>query len=172
MFSKTMTAIGLAMVTASPVLAVEGPFPVRDIESIAFFESMKNPNALDYYPDVAEDVAAAIRDRVDLADEDTVRAVDLDIRITSMRLNDNPVLTDNGEFNILEGLVIVSDDIGDGVVESLPVILRAEEMDVPYPSTSPDTADFYNAMVLAFADRAVEITEGVTELPDPSEVRN
>lgn len=165
MFKKTLTALGVTLLVATPALAVDGPFPVRDVESITFFDAMKNPNALDYYPELAMDVTNAIKAQANAATEDDAHSVDIEVQITSMRLNDDPILTGNGEFNILEGIVTIDDPTG-GVVKSEPVVMRAEEMDVPYANVSPDNRDFYNAMVLAFADRAVEIANSVTELTE------
>lgn len=172
MFKKTMTALGVTLIAATPVLAFEGPFPVGEVDTVAYFDSMKNPNALDYYPDVAADVDAAIIDRVGRSDDSDARKVDVDVQITSMRLNDNPILTDDGDFNILEGIVTVRDAIGREVVAYEQITLKAEEMSVPYASTSPDKDAFYTAMVSAFADRTAEITESVKVLEDAEEARN
>ncbi|WP_136635345.1 hypothetical protein [Pseudooceanicola onchidii] len=171
MFKKTLTAAGIALIAATPVLAVEGPFPVGEIATETNFDSMKNPNALDYYPEVAADINAAISERAKVDPGMGERPVDLEVRILSMRLNDDPVLTGDGAFNMLEGLVTVEDSANGKTVISQPILLNAEEMEVPYLSVSPENRDFYNAMVLAFADRAVEIANSVDELPDLEQVQ-
>ena len=166
MFKKTMTAVGLAMIVATPVLAVEGPFPVREVDASTHLEAFENPNALDYYPDVAADVDAAVAAKVDAAPEDAEHSLGLSIKVTALRLNDNPVLTDDGKFNIMEGVVVVYDKEGDSPLKNEAIILRAEEMPTAMPAFSPDNRDFYIAMVDAFADRTAEIVEGVDFLPD------
>ncbi|MGC0222183.1 hypothetical protein SAMN05421762_2228 [Pseudooceanicola nitratireducens] len=172
MFKKTMTAMGIALIAATPALALEGPFPIKDIDADTNFQAMENPNALDHYPDLANDIENAIRARADLADEDDYRPLNLDIQVTALRLNDNPVLTDDGEFNILEGIVNVYDEANPQPIRTEPIILEAMEAEVPYPAFSPDNDDFYKAMVYAFADRAVSIAGEITELPDEAEIRN
>ena len=164
MFKKTMTALGATLLIATPALAIDGPFPIREVETTTYFGAMENPNALDYYPELAIDVAEAVKSLAIPTTAEGPHQVDVDIQITSMRLNDDPVLTGNGDFNILEGTVTVEDATG-GILKSEPVVLRAEEMDVPYANESPDNRDFYNAMVMAFADRAFEVANSVTELP-------
>jgi hypothetical protein len=172
MFRKTMTALGFTLIASTSAMAVEGPFPIAEIQSDTYFDAMTNPNALEFYPDVAVDVANAIRERAKLAGEDAPRTLDIDVKITAMRLNDNPVLTNDGEFNILEGVVTIRDGEASETVRTESIILRAEEMDVPYTSVSPDNRDFYKAMVYAFADRAVDTADQVTELAEISEIRN
>jgi len=172
MFNKTMTALGFVMIAATPALAVDGPFPVGEVDANTYFESMANPNAMKFYPDVAVDIGNAVRARADMAGEDAVRPLDLDVEITALRLNDNPVLTDDGEFNILEGIVTVRDSYANESVRTESIILRAEEMETPYATVSPDNQDFYKAMVYAFADRVIDIADEVTTLPDVGEVRN
>lgn len=172
MFKKTMTALGFTLIALTPALAVEGPFPVREVDTITSFEAMENPNALQFYPNVAEDVENAIRAGADMMDEDDIRPLDLDVRITSMRLNDDPVLVNDGEFNILEGFLVIRDGIPEETITTEAIMLRAEEMSVPYTSVSPDNRDFYNAMVAAFADRVVTLAGEVNELPELAEVQN
>ncbi|WP_375173203.1 hypothetical protein [Pseudooceanicola sp.] len=172
MFRRTMTALGFSLVAATPALAVDGPFPVAEIETDTYFEAMTNSNALQFYPDVAVDLANAIRQRVALAGDDDPRTLDVDVQITAMRLNDNPVLVNDGEFNILEGVVTLRDTVGGEDVRNAPIILRAEEMDVPYTSVSPDNRDFYTAMVYTFAERVAQMTEEVDELQPIGEIRN
>ncbi|EAQ03298.1 hypothetical protein OB2597_01722 [Pseudooceanicola batsensis HTCC2597] len=174
MFKKTVTAAGLALFAATPVFAVEGPFAVKEVDADTYFEAMENPNALDYYPNIAEDIESAVRARADMADDEDYRPINIDIVVTALRLNDSPVLTDEGEFNILEGIVNIRDTAeteADPVI-SEPVVLRAEEAAVSYPAFSPDNNAFYNAMVAAFAERAVALAESVDTLPDEGEVRN
>lgn len=172
MFKKTMTALGLALIVTTPALALEGPFPVKEIAASTSFDAMKNPNALDYYPEIATDIENAVRARVELADADDHRPLSMDISVTSLRLNDNPVLTDTGEFNVLEGVVTVYDSRNPEVKVVEPVLLEAMEAEVPYPAYSPDNRDFYTAMVYAFADRAAEIARNIDDLPAEAEVRN
>ena len=172
MFKKTMTAMGLALIVTTPALAVEGPFPIKDIAASTSFAAMANPNAMQYYPDIANDIENAVRARVDLADEDDVRPLSMDITVTALRLNDNPVLTDTGEFNILEGFVTVYDDRNPEVKKIEPIILEAMEAEVPYPAYSPDNRDFYTAMVYAFADRAAAMAADMDDLPNETEIRN
>ena len=175
MFKKTMTAVGLVLLVATPAMAVEGPFPVRDIEGTATFESDMNPNALQFYPDVAKDVEAAAREASPRAADDSSRPLDVKINITALRLNDNPVLTDDGNFNVMEGVVTVYDAMRPeaGPIKTDSVLVSAEQMQTAMPSFSPDNRDYYNAMVAAFADRAVKIAGDVTTLPDiPNVTKN
>ena len=72
MFNKTMTALGFVMIAATPALAVDGPFPVGEVDANTYFESMANPNAMKFYPDVAVDIGNAVRARADMAGEDAV----------------------------------------------------------------------------------------------------
>lgn len=172
MFKKTMTAIGLAMVVATPVMALEGPFPIKDIDADVYMESIGNTNALEFYPEIATDIENAIRARVDLADDEDYRPVNIEVKITGLLLNDSPLLTDQGEFNVLQGIVEIVDSRNPNVKRTEPVLLEAYEAEVPYPAFSPDNKEFYTAMVYAFADRAAEIAASVDTLPDESEVRN
>mgnify|MGYP001627859155 FL=1 len=172
MLTKTMTAMGLALTMVTPAMALEGPFPVKEITADTYFDAMENPNALDHYPQIANDIENAIRARVDMADEDDYRPLNIDVQVTALRLNDSPILTDEGEFNILEGIVNVYDSRNADVKQVEPIILNAFEAEVPYPAFSPDNSEFYTAMVYAFADRAAEMVAEVKTLPDEGEVRN
>ena len=168
MFKKTMTAMGLALIVATPVAAVEGPFPVREIDAHTDFLNA-NTTALEFYPEVMTDIENAVRARVDMADEDDVRDVGIDVILTSMRVNDTPGLTDDGEFNTLEGSIAVFDQDGQPPVYVQQVLLEATELDLPGPTIGPDDEDFYTAMVLAFVDKVAEAVAEVDDLPEIEE---
>jgi hypothetical protein len=172
MFNKTMTAIGLSLAIATPVMALEGPFPIKDVDADTTLQAMDNTNALEFYPNIATDIENAIRARVDMADDEDYRPLNIDVLVTGLRLNDSPMLTADGEFNVLEGMVEVIDSRNPEVRFAQPVLLEAFAAEVPYPAFSPDDKDFYTAMVYAFADRAAEFAATVDELPDEGEVRN
>ncbi|MEW9920732.1 hypothetical protein AB2B41_14045 [Marimonas sp. MJW-29] len=158
---KTMKKLTLAttvslIALSGAVGAKEMPL-VSEIDVSASYDAAQDTNAQEMFPEITSDIALAIADLVPQSDDGADPIIRVDIR--KVALNGDTVLPDSKEFNELEGVVSIETESGNGA-QSFPVAIKAVAADgaVPpgYTAISPSLTDFYNAMVVAFAQNVAE----------------
>jgi hypothetical protein len=141
---------------------------VSDVEVKANLAAIAESDALTYWPDINEDLRAAIASRVEASEDDDAYRVD--VSLDEVKLDGLYVLPNNGEFNQMEGVVQVygvkpggaSESTGETgeLLTSYPVKLEAFSEEAPAREgvvrIPPSEGDFYNALINAFADQVVE----------------
>lgn len=161
-----------ASVTAGPLLAE--PLDISSVEVEANLEAVDS-NALDRWPAIAEDltlaITAGLNDRMEEGGDYDVR-----VDVTEISNLGATYLSDDGEFNQLEGWVYVDGPGSDEALKKFHIMLKAEELEgfkpVNVAIVPPDRAAFYDALVMAFADQVVtDVSELQTEwlVPDQAE---
>ena len=153
----TALAATVSMFALTTAEAAEQP-PIGQIEVSAEFDAAQDSNALQYYPEVVSDLTREIAARVETSNDNgdpTIR-----VQITRMSLDGDTLLPDSAEFNELEGIVVYSDDNNGVPARTFPIQVAAYSGDRVVPEgfvvIAPDTTDFYNAMLVTFADTVAE----------------
>lgn len=169
LFQTTALVAALA-IAATPTLADGKSFSEMTVKvDLSDFE---DSNALEFYPDLEADVGKAIAEKIELtADMEDPR---VDVKIKKVAVDGDTVLPDSMEFNQLEGFVAVYDGknavdkgeaetVGPIATKDIRLIAKTPEVDFPeeWIVIPPSQTDFYDALVTAFADHAVEFIEGV-----------
>ncbi|MDC0737253.1 hypothetical protein N6L24_03100 [Cognatishimia sp. SS12] len=168
---KIFRTTALALVTAAvatTAYAYDGT--VAEIDVKTELSDFANSNALEYWPDLEKDLSIALANRLKL--EDVPNGDRLVVTISDINLNGNPTLPQTGEFNQLEGAVVLydygdetrdADDNGSTTIiaeRSFPLRLSAVAGDVIAPADTivipPSKDDFYTALVNGFADATVD----------------
>ncbi|PTQ68023.1 hypothetical protein [Celeribacter persicus] len=157
---------------ATPLLAE--PLDIASVEVEANLEAVDS-NALDRWPDIAEDLTLAITAGLnDQMEEDG----DYDVRVDVTEISNlgATYLSDDGEFNQLEGWVYIDGPGSEEPLKKYHIMLKAEELEgfkpVHVAIVPPDRAAFYDAMVMAFADQVVtDVSELQTDwlVPDQAD---
>ncbi len=166
------TTILSGAIAMAGTFAAADPVALSNIEVRTDLTDFENSNALEYWPDLAADLSAAIAERSNLTGDSSDPSVR--IEVTEVAVNGATMLPDTGEFNELFGIVIgmpgesaLEDGqnnrgVDEPFLES-PILLHAKEgtaiagegvIMVP-----PSQDDFYNAMVATFADIVVQKVE-------------
>ncbi|MGB5559337.1 MAG: hypothetical protein WBN04_15165 [Paracoccaceae bacterium] len=150
---------GLLITTASTAYAAQ--VTVSKVEVDAEMSDVNNKAALEYYPNIKQDLETAISEELfPLTGEDgyTVK-----VRITEISLDGQPLKADKG-FNTLDGWVFVyppaadQSDQDDGAAEATP----QQEFNIQLNATAmgegimPGTEDYYRAMIATFAQSTGE----------------
>lgn len=165
------TALCLGVALAAP--AAHAETMVSDVEVRTDLSDFADSNALDYWPDLAEDLGKAIIERVELSGD--AQYPSIVVEVSKIAVDGNPVLPASGEFNQLIGIVQVF--AGDSAQTEAPGDRGTEEPIQNYPlllhavageaasgedwiTIPPSQDDFYNAMIDAFA---VEVVENLDE---------
>ncbi|QYX58486.1 hypothetical protein K1T73_02845 [Roseovarius sp. SCSIO 43702] len=141
---------------------------VSKVNVEADLSAYKRSNALEYWPTLADDLGAAIGALV--AFEDGENPI-VNVEIKKVAIDGDTVLPDSGEFNYLEGQVVVHqgvdetvekavDDRGSEVIQTFTLIVTAMTDPAALPESTvvipPSQNDFYNALVGAYALKVVE----------------
>ena len=154
-FGKIAAASALAMTFALPGNATD--LVISEIDVNAEFEAA-DANALDFYPQLSEDLRAKLIEVLTPQLGDSPFTVKVNIHEVS--LDGDTFLPDDGEFNTLDGTINVfqrGESIPD---EKFMVELTAYTADQAVPEgafvLSPDREDFYQALIEAFALDAKE----------------
>ncbi|RKF14867.1 hypothetical protein D6850_08325 [Roseovarius spongiae] len=168
MYLMRTTILGGAIALAGGVAAAD-PLAVSDVEVRTDLTDFENSNALDYWPELAADLGAAITERVNLTGK--AEHPSITVEVTEIAVDGSTILPESGEFNQLVGVVI--GEPGESTIEkpekasdqpqpfvNVPVILHATEGEATGgPDViviPPSQDDFYHAMLDAFADIVVE----------------
>ncbi|MFG6561041.1 MULTISPECIES: hypothetical protein [unclassified Sulfitobacter] len=137
-----------------------------DVESSV---AAADSNAMDFYPDLEEDLRAEVAERVPLSSDGSDPQIKIDIRKIS--LNGATMLPDSKEFNELEGVVDITSPTGDNAGLSFPVMISAYSGDeiAPegYVNVQPSDTEFYVALVSTFADVVAEGLANVNTAGSP-----
>ncbi|WP_299736363.1 hypothetical protein [uncultured Roseobacter sp.] len=155
-FLKTtalVVSVGAAAFMASGATAGQG---ISSIDVKAQVGAPQGSNALDLYPTIADDLTREILSRVDTTNDPEGGVIS--VKIKRLSLDGDTILPDSAEFNELEGFLSYEGGSRD-FVEMIRLSARTDEQAVPegFVSVAPSNADFYDAMLAAFADRIVEL---------------
>jgi hypothetical protein len=158
MFRSLAAAAALALAPA-PGSAQEVPVAISDVTVTVELEAV-DANALDRWPEIGPDLAAAIEAAAApyIAEDGRTVAVVLN----EVSLGGTAVLGEGGLFNRLGGWVYVRDDPAAPPLLSQEIVLEADTF-VPGGTSQfyviPGRPEFYNALVNVFAARVVEEVE-------------
>lgn len=147
---------------ASFATAVETP-PVAEVSVEVSALAAQDSNAARVYETITTDLAHAISDRVTLGTGEDSYDIRVDIRKVAL---DGDTLAPNGDaFNQLEGVVVLNGPNTGSGNETFPVRISAMtgEQVVPagFIGVRPGTDDFYDAMIVSFAENVAEQLSGV-----------
>lgn len=159
------TAIVLGATLAAP--AAHAAPMVSDVEVRTDLSDYANSNALDYWPDLAEDLGRAIVERVELTSD--AKDPSITVEVSKIAVDDNPVLAETGMFNQLVGVVQVypgDSELTDGKnqrgtdepIQNYPLLMHARTGDPieGWVTVPPSQDDFYTAMINAYASEIVK----------------
>ncbi|WP_371224633.1 hypothetical protein [Roseovarius sp. 2305UL8-3] len=167
---KTLALCSALALSSTAVVAAN--MELSDIEVKTDLSAYENSSALDYWPTLEADIAQEISEKVaidDLSDAPSIR-----VEINKVAVNGETILADDGEFNQLEGTVVVMESLNAGtnakadsepgrILQSFAVGVSATTPDIVLPEgwvLLPATKDdFYNAMVEGYVDTALEQIE-------------
>lgn len=156
--SRLSAAVALIFAPAIAV-AQEVPLPISDVSVTVEIEAVDS-NALDRWPEIGQDLAAAITAAAAPYIAEDGRSVA--VVLNEVSLGGTSVLGDSGEFNRLGGWVYVREDPADPPIVSEEIVLEADTF-VPGGTSQlyivPGRPEFYNALVNVFAVRVIEEVE-------------
>lgn len=142
-----VSLIGLTAATADEMVKIS------DIDVETSYSAAEDTNAAEKFPEISEDIRAAIAEKVATSDDAGDPTIHVDIRKIS--LDGDTFLPDEAEFNEIEGVVDIRSPDGEIGALSFPVMVTAttEETALPegWVQISPSTEDFYNVMIEGFA---------------------
>ena len=156
------------------VLAAAGPLTALEktlsgLEVTSTLSAYEENNVLKFWPTLDEDLATAIASKLTI--DDKADAPRISVQINNVAINGNPVLTDSGEFNQLEGTVttyagtnssvaVAKGASHDAQIGSYALRMQAVSGEPQVPDdwviVAPSQDDFYNALIDAYATRIVE----------------
>lgn len=156
MKTRMLTTVAMIAALATPLMATE-QLPVSEVDVMTDITDPKSAEAMAKWPTIETDLEMAIAAKLgNPTERDTYK---LDVTLVDVRVNDSPVLTDEGYFNTLSGVVTLKDDNFE-TLRSEPIIVRAVEGEEPVEGIvymTPDAEDFYTGLVNGFADAAVDV---------------
>ena len=167
-----LSLLASASLAATPLMAE--PLDISSVEVEANLEAVDS-NALDRWPDIAEDLTLLISAGLD---EQMEANGDYDVRVDVTEISNmgTTYLSDEGEFNTLEGWVYIDGPDSDFPLKKFEIALSAEELDgvtaINATMVPPDRAAFYDALVMGFAHKVVaDVSELETQwlVPDSAE---
>ena len=157
-FKTFALAAGVSTMALAGAAFADDDIRVSAIDVETSVAAAADGNALQFYPDLAEDIRAEVAERVPMSSDDSDPQIKIDIR--KIALNGATMLPDSMEFNQLEGVVDITSPTGDSAGLSFPVNIAAQSGDgiVPegYVTVQPSETEFYVAMVSSFADVVAE----------------
>ncbi|UOA27483.1 hypothetical protein [Pseudosulfitobacter sp. DSM 107133] len=148
----------LAAATAIAVLPL-GAFaasPISEVTVNADLNEHVDANAMQYYPQIEEDVMRMIAERIELTGDAGDPAIKVEIK--GVLLDGDSVLPDSAEFNELVATINYTDANAEINEDTVPVHIMAKTADMPHDGViyvAPDRADFYQAMIAALVDDVV-----------------
>jgi hypothetical protein len=159
MFSKLKTGILVnTLVIAMGSAAFAAPIGVASVAVKAELASIENQTALEKWPNIAEDLRAAIGKEVFPATDPA--GIEVNVRVISLSLDGSYQLGDDGRFNTMEGVVMVRRPNEPESAEGMPIRLTASAGTVVADAGTivipPTSDDFYSAMINAFATQVGE----------------
>jgi hypothetical protein len=149
-------ALALGAVSLSAFAAEEAT--VKSVAVAAEIDTAVDANALSLYPEMERDLERAILDRIPVEDDPNGYVVQVALQMVA--LDGDTYLPDTMEFNQMEGTVLITSPLTDAAPQSIPVRIMASTAETAAPEgfvmVNPDPADFYMAMLMAFADTVAE----------------
>ncbi len=149
-------AAGVSVIALSGSAFADDKIMVSKIDVESSVAAAADSNAMDFYPDLEEDLRAEVAERVP---------------IRKISLNGATMLPDSKEFNELEGVVDITSPTGDNAGLSFPVMISAYSGDeiAPegYVNVQPSDTEFYVALVSTFADVVAEGLANVNTAGSP-----
>lgn len=156
MKTRLMTTVAVVAALATPLMASE-ELPVSEVDVLTDVTDPKSAEAMAKWPTIETDLEMAIAAKLgNPTERDTYK---LEVTLGEVRLNDSPMLTDDGYFNTLSGVVTLKDDNFE-TLRSEPITVRAVEGEEPVDGIvymTPDAEDFYAGLVNGFADAAIDV---------------
>jgi hypothetical protein len=167
------TAKSLALAAGVSMLALTGAnaqemvkISVIDVETS--YAAAEDSNAAQKFPEISEDIRAAIAERVGTSDDAGDPSIHVDIR--KIALDGDTFIPDSAEFNQIEGVVDIRSPDGEIGAVSFPVMVSATTEATALPEgwvqINPSTEDFYNVMVEGFANVVAENLANVNTAGD------
>lgn len=162
-------AAALLFTTPAAVLAQDVTLSRIDVQSD--LSAYEDSNASEFWPSLEADLGRAIASIVTI--DETAEAPAIRVEINKIAISGSSVLPETGEFNQMEGTVVVfrgleedvtsgsrDDDTPNEIERSFPIKVSAVtgEAVVPegYTAIPPSNEDFYAAMIGGFALETVE----------------
>ena len=170
MMKIATAALGLTLAASVPALAIEEPYPVSGVKVEANLENVEVTDFAQFYPNFSDDLEKVIWATVDNPMTDGSQGFQIDIKVTQLSLNGNPMGTD-GQFNSMSGIATYTFDGGDGPAGSYPIEVTATSGDAPAGAivVAPSESDYYAAMLDAFANG---VENQLNDLSDPEPAGN
>ncbi|MBM07607.1 MAG: hypothetical protein CMH88_14875 [Oceanibulbus sp.] len=161
---RTMAFVAsVSTIALGSAASADDAIRISGINVGASVSTMAESNGIQFYPDLTEDVRAEVAKRVPLSSDGADPEINIDIR--KIALNGATMLGDDRIFNQLEGVVDITSPTGEtsGLSFSVNVAAASADQIIPegYVVVPPSEADFYVAMVSAFAD---VVAEGLTKV--------
>ncbi|MGX0879285.1 hypothetical protein ACSSV4_003994 [Roseovarius sp. MBR-154] len=159
-----------ALAAAGSLAAMEKTLSGVEVKSD--LSSYEENNVLKFWPTLDEDLATAISSKLNI--DEKADAPRISVEINKVAINGNPVLTDSGEFNQIEGTVTThqggntvssttQDETQNAITGSYPLRMQAvsgePQVSEDWITVAPSQDDFYNALIDAYATRIVERVE-------------
>ncbi len=166
-FVKTTAFLCATALVSAPALAAD--MKLSGVEVVADLSAAGDNNALNFWPNLDRDLAAALSERATV--DPISEAPRIRVEINKISVDGDTLLTDSGEFNRLEGTVVVYESLNaDGAsvdqdrLNSFPVRLGAQTADTPIEEgwtmyIAPSKEEFYRVMVDTYADTVLERVE-------------
>jgi len=151
-------AASVSTLALSAVACAAEDLRISKIDVEASIDAVSDSNALDFYPDIEEDLRGELAQRLLLSSDSANPQIRIDIR--KIALNGSTMLPESREFNELEGVVNITSPSGENSGLSFPVRISAYTGGTIPPegfiNMPPTETDFYIAMVTTFADVVME----------------
>ncbi|WP_375690727.1 hypothetical protein [Pseudooceanicola sp. LIPI14-2-Ac024] len=151
MLKTATTAMGLIFASSLAVQALDRPFPVSEVQVTTELENVSVSDVTNFYPAFNEDLEKAIWSQIENP-QNGGRGFEIDVKVTEVALDDG-ALGPDGKFNNLDGIVTYTFQGADQPSGTFPIEVTAQSGEAPAGAivVMPSEADFYQAMVMAFA---------------------
>ncbi len=148
-----------ASVAASTVVFAQDQIPIGNIAVTVEFEDV-DANALQYWPNIATDLQAAIEARA--MPYRASDGVDISVQLKEISLSGSRILSGTGEFNHLEGWAYFRRAGEDVPFDQESIVLDASTVQAgvsPEGIVVPGVPVFYSALIDGFAIATVDKLE-------------
>ncbi len=152
----------IAKLTAATAIALL-PFgvfaasPISEVSVKADLTENVDANAMQYYPQIEEDVMRMIAERIEITGNTGEPKIKVDIK--SVMLDGDSILPDSAEFNEMVGTINYTDNNGEINNETFPFNIKAMTAEVPEDGVTyvaPGRDDFYEAMLEVLVAKVVD----------------
>ncbi len=162
LLTGTAFAIGgtLAVVTGSAAFAQDEVL-IAEADVKVELDDV-NANALQYYPNIEQDLEAKLAEKIQPHHSDD--GYDVTVSLSEISVDGSVLLGNEGEFNTLKGWVYIREQGNPDPVESVGLSLTAVTGEVDPAADiviAPSQNAFYDALLDRFAERTVEEVQGL-----------